>query len=83
MALVLTVTLPRFMAGNAFMGAVLGATWTTPTTGAALLQLHRCSKRPALPAASMSDKLDGCPVHATPAEKKQDQELLDTMTAVP
>ncbi|WP_299616772.1 hypothetical protein [uncultured Tateyamaria sp.] len=33
LALVLTVTLPRFMASNASMCAVLGATWTTTSTG--------------------------------------------------
>jgi len=33
LALVLTVTLPRFLANNASMCAVLGASWTTTTTG--------------------------------------------------
>ena len=33
LALVLTVTLPRFLASNASMCAVLGASWTTTTTG--------------------------------------------------
>ena len=33
-ALVLTMTLPRFLASNASMCAVLGAFWTTTTTGA-------------------------------------------------
>ena len=33
LALVLTVTLPRFLASNASMCAVLGASWTTITTG--------------------------------------------------
>ena len=33
LALVLTVTLPRFMASNASTCAVLGATWTTTSTG--------------------------------------------------
>lgn len=33
LALGMTVTLPRFMAGNASTCAVLGATWTTTTTG--------------------------------------------------
>ena len=33
MALAMTVALPRFMAGNASMCAVLGASWTTTTTG--------------------------------------------------
>ncbi|MGX0978464.1 hypothetical protein ACSSVY_004204, partial [Roseovarius sp. MBR-51] len=32
-ALVLTVTLPRFLASNASTCAVLGASWTTTTTG--------------------------------------------------
>lgn len=34
LALVLTVALPRFLASNAATCAVLGATWTTTTTGA-------------------------------------------------
>ena len=33
LTLVLTMTLPRFMAGNAPACAVLGATWTTTSTG--------------------------------------------------
>ena len=33
LGLVLTVTLPRFLASNASMCAVLGASWTTTTTG--------------------------------------------------
>lgn len=33
LALVLTVSLPRFLASNASMCAVLGASWTTTTTG--------------------------------------------------
>ena len=33
LALVLTVTLPRFLASNASMCAALGASWTTTTTG--------------------------------------------------
>ena len=33
LALALTVTLPRFLASNASMCAVLGASWTTTTTG--------------------------------------------------
>ena len=33
LALVLTVTLPRFLASNASMCAVLGASWTRTTTG--------------------------------------------------
>lgn len=33
LALVLTVTLPRFLASNASMCAVLGASWATTTTG--------------------------------------------------
>jgi len=33
LALVLTVMLPRFLASNASMCAVLGASWTTTTTG--------------------------------------------------
>lgn len=33
LALAMTVTLPRFLASNASMCAVLGATWTTTTTG--------------------------------------------------
>ena len=33
LALVLTVTLPRFMASTASTCAVLGATWTTTSTG--------------------------------------------------
>jgi hypothetical protein len=33
LALVLTVTLPRFMASNPSTCAVLGASWTTTTTG--------------------------------------------------
>ena len=32
-ALVLTVTLPRFLASNASTCTVLGASWTTTTTG--------------------------------------------------
>ena len=33
LALVLTVTLPRFLASNTSTCAVLGASWTTTTTG--------------------------------------------------
>lgn len=33
LAIAMTVTLPRFMAGNAATCAVLGASWTTTTTG--------------------------------------------------
>jgi hypothetical protein len=33
LALVLTVTLPRFLASNASTCVVLGASWTTTTTG--------------------------------------------------
>ena len=33
LALVLIVTLPRFMASNPSICAVLGASWTTTTTG--------------------------------------------------
>lgn len=33
LVIALTVTLPRFMAGNATTCALLGATWTTTTTG--------------------------------------------------
>lgn len=33
LTLVLTVTLPRFMASNASTCSVLGATWTTTSTG--------------------------------------------------
>lgn len=33
LALVMTVTLPRLMAGNVSMCTVLGASWTTTTTG--------------------------------------------------
>lgn len=33
LALVMTVTLPRFMTGNASLCATLGASWTTTTTG--------------------------------------------------
>ena len=33
LVIVLTVTLPRFLASNASMCVVLGASWTTTTTG--------------------------------------------------
>src|SRR6056297_541679 len=40
-ALVLTVTLPRFFSSNVSTGAVLGASWTTTTTGADACVFYR------------------------------------------